>query len=86
MDKLNELRKKIDVLDTQLLKLLADRLLVVREVGKVKKELGIKPLDSVRWNQVLEKSFYQADALCLRRGFVKKILDTIHEEALQLEQ
>lgn len=86
MDRLNELRKKIDVLDAELLQVIGARLKVVAEVGKIKKELGIPPLDSVRWNQVLEKAMTQASALGLRREFIKKILDTIHDEALLIEQ
>lgn len=86
MDKLESLRKKIDILDTQLLQLIHKRLRVVEEVGKLKKELRLKPLDSARWSQVLEKGLKQAASLGLRREFVKKILDTIHEEALQIEQ
>jgi len=86
MKRLEELRKKIDALDTQLLRIIHDRLASVEEVGKIKKELGLKPLDSTRWNAVLEKGFIQADSLGLRKAFVKKILDTIHNEALQIEQ
>lgn len=86
MDRLNELRKKIDALDAQLLETISARLKVVDEVGKIKKELGIPPLDSARWNQVLEKGLVHADTLGLRRDFIRKILDTIHEEALQIEQ
>lgn len=86
MDRLDELRKKIDALDGELLLIISKRLEVVAEVGKIKKELGVPPLDSVRWGKVLEKGLAQADALGLRRDFIKKILDTIHEEALQIEQ
>ncbi|MFH0772970.1 MAG: chorismate mutase [bacterium] len=86
MDKLEELRKKIDVLDTQLLQLIHERLSIVKEVGKLKKERGLKPLDPTRWNQVIEKVLQQAEQLSMRKEFVKKILDTIHEEALRIEK
>jgi len=85
MDKLDALRKKIDVLDERLLELIRERLGVVTEIGTVKKGLGLKPLDATRWNVVLEKGLKRADTLGIRREFVKKILDTIHEEALQIE-
>jgi chorismate mutase len=85
MDKINELRKKIDVLDQQLLKVLRDRLLIVAEVGKIKKELGVPPLDQERWNEVLEKRLMMGESLGLQKEFVKNILDTIHEEALKIE-
>ena len=85
MDKISELRKKIDVLDQQLLKVLRDRLLIVAEVGKIKKESGIPPLDHIRWNEVLEKRLMMGESLGLQKEFVKKILNTIHEEALEIE-
>jgi chorismate mutase len=86
MDKLEELRKKIDLLDSQLLQTIHERLNVVKEVGLLKKQRGLKPLDSTRWNQVLEKASDQAESLGLNREFIKKILNTIHEEALQIEE
>jgi len=86
MDKLNELRKKIDVLDTILLQTLFERLLVVDDIGKVKKKLGLQPLDPTRWKIVLEKGIKQGEQRGLRREFIKKILETIHEEALLIER
>ncbi len=86
MSTLEELRKQIDILDSQLLDILRKRLDVVDGVGKTKKELGISPLDMNRWNQVLETQLKKAELLGLRKEFVKKILDTIHEEALLIEE
>jgi len=86
MDKLNDLRKQIDVIDSQLIQVLSERLKVVDEVGKIKKKLGLKPLDPARWKLVLEKNLRQAESLGLRKEFIKKILDTIHEEALLVEK
>jgi len=85
MDKISELRKKIDVLDQQLLKVLRDRLLIVAEVGRIKKDSGVPPLDQARWNEVLTKRLIMGESFGLRREFIKKILDTIHEEALEIE-
>ena len=86
MDELNELRKKIDSLDSQLLSVLQKRMQVVTEVGKLKKSHGIKPLDSDRWNEVVAKNVAEGEKLGLKREFLEKILDTIHEEALQIEK
>ena len=86
MDKLDELRNKIDVLDDQLLHILRQRLEVVDEIGKLKKQRGLQPLDATRWNTVLERGIKQGEELGLRREFVKKILESIHEEALLIER
>jgi len=85
MDKLEVLRKKIDTLDSALINLLHERLVIVKEVGMLKKERNIQPLDQSRWNQVLEKGLSQAKLLGMRREFIKIILDIIHEEALRIE-
>jgi chorismate mutase len=85
MDKLNILRKKIDALDATLINVLSERLAVVKEIGMMKKEKNMEPLDQSRWNQVLEKGLSQAESLGMRREFIKSILDTIHEEALRIE-
>lgn len=86
MTQLETLRKKIDLLDSQLLTLLYNRLVIVKKIDKVKKKMGLLPLDSVRWNQILEKELKHADTLGLRRQFIKKILNTIHAEALFIQR
>ncbi|MEI6327188.1 MAG: chorismate mutase [Candidatus Roizmanbacteria bacterium] len=86
MDKLQELRNQIDELDDQLLDVLCKRLQVVSEVGKIKKERMLPPLDASRWAHVLEDRLQKADMYGLKREFVKTILDTIHSEALRIEK
>ncbi|MCQ6253713.1 chorismate mutase [Methanocaldococcus sp.] len=41
IEKLSEIRKRIDEIDNQILKLIAERNSLAKEVAKVKKELGI---------------------------------------------
>lgn len=86
MKTLEELRKEIDAIDHELVELLAKRMHVVDEVGKVKKELQIEPLDTNRWQEVLESKLAMARELGLSEEFVKKIYDFIHEHALELEK
>ena len=86
MNKLDNLRKQIDECDTQLLQILSKRLHIVAEVGTLKKSLNIPPLDPTRWALVLENRLKKGYELGLRGEFVKSILDTIHKEALQIEE
>ena len=52
---LEDLRKQIDELDTQIVKLIAERMTVTRDIGNEKKEAG-KPIeDKAREQAVLEK-------------------------------
>ena len=52
---LKEKRKKIDLIDRKLLKLLNHRLHVALEIGKIKKEMGEKVYDPKREKEVLRR-------------------------------
>jgi len=86
MNTLEDLRKKIDRLDMQLLTVLQERMRVVVDVGKLKALHNIPPLDAKRWQSVLESRLLQAEAFGLHKEFITRILDTIHDEALRIEK
>jgi len=75
-NQLNDLRKQIDEIDTAIVNLLAKRMKVVEKVGKYKKENNLPPLDKKRWQEVIKT----------KKGFIKKIWEIIHEEALKIEK
>lgn len=54
-DELKVLRDKIDALDREIARLLAERFAVVREIGEVKKALSLPVLNEAREAIVLEK-------------------------------
>ncbi len=78
-------RKEIDVLDKQLLELLAKRIAVVTEIGKYKKAHNIPPLDEKRWQEVLASKITQAKLLHLSKDFIINIYTLIHTYALEIE-
>ena len=53
--RLKENRKRIDLIDQELLSLLNQRLRIAQEMGNVKKEMGIKIYDPGREKEVLER-------------------------------
>jgi chorismate mutase/prephenate dehydratase len=53
--RLNDKRKKIDLIDKKMLSLLNRRLRMAREVGKIKREMGENIYDPKREREVLEK-------------------------------
>jgi chorismate mutase/prephenate dehydratase len=54
-EKLKDRRKKIDLIDRRLLKLLNQRLIVALEIGKIKREIGEKVYDPKREKEVLRR-------------------------------
>ena len=55
LQKLNQKRKQIDSVDQKLLTLLNQRLRLVQEIGKIKKEMRKRIYDPAREKEVLEK-------------------------------
>ena len=64
-DDLNILREKISTLDEQILRLLAERVNVAREIGKIKREKGKPITDRGREKQVYAKVRMCAEKLGL---------------------
>lgn len=84
--KLENLREEIDAIDEEVVKLIDKRMQVVREIGKLKKEKNLQPLDEKRWQEVLEKIIAKAKKLNLPQTLIKKIYNEIHQAALKLEK
>ncbi|MEK7177317.1 MAG: chorismate mutase [Patescibacteria group bacterium] len=74
-NKLEDLRKRIDAIDGSILALLAKRMETVKKIGQLKKKNNIPAFDELRWQKVIKT----------KKGFVKKIWEIIHKEALKVE-
>jgi chorismate mutase len=83
---LQTLRLGIDELDTALLKLLAQRAELVRQVGLYKHRNQLPPLDENRWQQVMDKNLEEGLQYGLSPAFVESVYTLIHQYSLQLEQ
>jgi len=75
--KLDSLRKKINGIDEQLLKLLRERLSLAREIGNLKKEAGLPLFDPARESEVIKR------ILEMNQGFFpEKSLEYIFREII----
>lgn len=84
-DKLEEFRRQLDKVDMQIVKLLADRMRIVKKIGIYKYSEGIPPLDMKRWQQVLMTRTRTAAELGLNPALVREIYESVHEYAIKLE-
>lgn len=85
MTQLDDLRTQIDAIDQQLISLLAQRLALVSEVGRYKAAHNLPPLDSARWQVVVESRLVMAKERGLDEKLVQAIFECIHEAALTIE-
>lgn len=86
MNKLDVLRKRVDLADEKLLQVLAERFKVVSKIGEYKRAKKIPALDSKRWKIVLNSRIRIGKEYGLPKSLVEKIYEAIHEHSLELEE
>ena len=82
---IDALRARIDVLDENLLKLLADRSKVSGQIGQYKKDHNVAILQASRWEQVLSDMIEKGKALGLSKESVSAIFNAIHDESVRVQ-
>lgn len=82
-ESLDELRRKIDSLDDELLELLAKRMAVSAEIGRYKKIHKLPVVQTGRYKTLMENRVADGERLDLPADFVKALLAIIHEESVR---
>lgn len=85
-NELDSNRKKIDSLDKQLIELMAKREVIVKEIGIYKAKNHIPPLQTARFQQVLQKNIEAGKKQGLSQDFVTEVFNAIHKESLRIEE
>lgn len=85
INKLEELRSKIDKLDEDLIQILNSRMNLVKEIGEYKKDNGITVFQLERWNEILKTRSEFGDLLGLETDFVKQLMERIHSESIKTQ-
>lgn len=83
---LEGLRQEVDQKDQQLLELIAARMNVVRQIGSVKKDMGLDIVQQERWERVLNQRISRGNQLGLSEAFLEKILEAIHSESISQQR
>ena len=82
ISKLNALRKEINAKDDQLLETLSERMQIVENIGKAKKENNVAVLQNTRWQEILYKVVDKGEEQGLSKIFIEKIFKAIHQESI----
>lgn len=80
---LQELRERIDRLDTQLVRTLAERFEQTDRVGWVKAEAGLPAYDPEREAEHLASLCAQAQAIGLDPDLIRRLMRTVMDEVVQ---
>ena len=79
---LEELRKKIDIFDEQLLDVLEKRMDVAKTIARYKKENHITVLQSRRWAEVVKRNVEIGVQKGLGDDFISTLFRAIHQESI----
>lgn len=83
MNHLEDLRKKIDEIDRELIEILAARMAVVEQVGEYKKDNNITIFQLDRWNEVFRTRPEWAAKMNLSKDLIAEIYKLIHVESIR---
>lgn len=83
---LERLRGTIDRLDDEIFSLIARRMDIADEIGRLKRENNLTILQSDRWQEVVGRVQRRASALGLGGDCTAKILDAIHLESIERQK
>ncbi len=86
LSKLAALRNEINAKDEQLLETLSERMQIVENIGKAKKESNVAVLQNARWNEILDKVVEKGEEQGLSKTFIERIFKAIHQESIQHQE
>ncbi|MBN2806358.1 MAG: bifunctional 3-deoxy-7-phosphoheptulonate synthase/chorismate mutase type II [Prolixibacteraceae bacterium] len=82
-NKLDQLRSRIDALDTELMELLSARSEIVTQIAQYKKANNVMALQINRWSQMMNTRLGVAGKLQLNETFIKILFQLIHEDSVR---
>lgn len=80
------LREQIDSLDREILQLLAERMNVAENIGRIKRENDVRILQEARWGDIMERALTSSSTLGLSEEFLRTLLDAIHIESIDRQK
>lgn len=79
---IEDLRARIDVIDKALVEVLAERMEISREIGRIKKESNIAIIQTPRWEELMAGVLADAKARGLDTDDISSIFDRIHHASV----
>jgi len=84
-NKLDQLRGRIDALDTELMELLSARVEIVKQIAAYKRNNNVMALQIDRWTKMMKNRVETAEKLNLDPVFIKILFQLIHEDSVRLQ-
>ncbi len=82
---LDKYRAQIDSYDNIIMGVLGDRMVVVKNIGKFKKENKITILQPSRWDEIMEKNHKHGKTKGFSDKFIDRLFKAIHQESINFQ-
>ncbi len=79
---LERLRRKIDSIDDEVMRMLSRRMKIAEQIGRYKKDNNVTILQIARWNQMIERALGNWSEVGLSREFITRYFDAVHTESI----
>lgn len=83
---LERLRKEIDIVDDEIMNILASRMKLAREIGLYKRDHNMTILQSERWKEIFNKYIDRGLQNGLSEDFITEIIKAIHDESIEQQE
>ena len=84
--KLEQLRDTIDHIDEEIINLLANRMMLAKDIGEYKREHNMTIYQAKRWNEIIKRSLKQAGRTELSEDFILKYINSVHDESINQQE
>lgn len=83
---LGQLRAQIDVVDENIISLLAQRMEISRRIGDGKKKNNVAILQTSRWGEVLSEMIRKGKEKGLDEDFIRAVFNAIHDASIKAQE
>jgi chorismate mutase len=84
--RIEEIRKQIDSLDQELLKILKQRFGLVTKIGKIKAAFNLPVYQKTRWLYLLGEHVKRGETMGFEKNFIYELMRLIHKESMRLQK
>ncbi len=84
-ENIDQLRSRIDIIDENIINLLASRMNISREIGEYKRDNNIAILQTSRWDTLLAEMIRKGAENGLDEKFIASVFNAIHEASVQVQ-
>lgn len=85
LNRLVELRSRVDAIDDSIIQALSQRDRLIREIGQFKKANNVTILQLQRWEEILQRQLSNGMSSGLAPNFIKHLYEFIHAESIRIQ-